>query len=300
MFKVTKNVREATVVTHGGIFHADEVMATVVLAKVFGDLAVLRTFKVPEDLAPNVVVYDIGGGEFDHHQKGGNGTRENGVPYSSCGLIWKKFGHNLVAGTENPKLVWELIDRDLIQGIDATDNGTMPAVDYPAQAMSFSKIVSSFNPQWDSKEDADDCFIRAVRLAEAVFDNSFAFACSKAKAEKIVESAIETSEEGIMILDRFVPWQEFVFSSQNSKAASLQFVIYPSNRGGYNWQCVPDVLGGFGQRKPVPAAWRGLKGAELHEATGIKTATFCHPGGFIGGADTLEDAIALARLASQA
>lgn len=60
------------------------------------------------------------------------------------------------------------------------------------------------------------------------------------------------------------------------------------------------MLGGFGQRKPVPTAWRGLKGVELQEATGIKTATFCHPGGFIGGAYTLEDALALAKLASQA
>ena len=40
----------------------------------------------------NKLVYDIGGGEFDHHQAGGNGQRDNGVKYASCGLIWKSYG----------------------------------------------------------------------------------------------------------------------------------------------------------------------------------------------------------------
>lgn len=70
--------------------------------------------------------------------------------------------------------------------------------------------------------------------------------------------------------------------------------------GGYNWQCVPDVLGGFGQRKSVPNEWRGLSGPKLQEVTGIATASFCHPAGFIGGAETLEDARKLAKLAVEA
>ena len=103
-----------------------------------------------------------------------------------------------------------------------------------------------------------------------------------------------------MVLDQFVPWQEFIFASANKKAEEVQFVVFPSNRGGYNWQCVPDALGSFGQRKPVPTEWRGLRGKDLQELTGVQTASFCHPAGFIGGADTLEDALALAKLAVEA
>ena len=73
-----------------------------------------------------------------------------------------------------------------------------------------------------------------------------------------------------------------------------------SNRGGYNWQCIPDAPGSFGQRKPVPMPWRGLRGQELQAITGVASATFCHPAGFIGGAETLEDAIRLAVLAIKA
>lgn len=297
MIKTTKIAEQATVITHGGTFHSDEVLATVILSKILGDVTVLRTFKVPEELNEKVIVYDIGFGEFDHHQKDGNGARENGVPYAAVGLIWKKFGRMLVENTCNPELVFNLIDRDLIQGVDATDNGTMPATDYPVQVMQFSQMISCFNPQWDSNEDSDDAFLKAVVFAEIVFDNTLATAVSKAKAQNIVDEAIEKSEGHIMVLDQFVPWQEFIFSSNNEKAAEVQFVVFPSNRGGYNWQCVPDALGSFGQRKAVPTEWKGLRDKAFQEVTGVVTASFCHPAGFIGGAETLEDTIALAKLA---
>ena len=297
---ITKNATQATAITHGGVFHADEVLATVILSKVFENLVVCRTFKVPDEVSKDVIVYDIGFGAFDHHQKGGNGTRENGVPYAACGLIWKEFGHKIVADTCNPELVWNLIDRDLIQGIDATDNGAMPRTPYPAHAMSISNAVSGFNPTWDSSEDSDDAFVRAVAFAEVVFDSTLSNAISKAKAQQIVDKAIEVSEGKIMVLKQFVPWQEFLFSSTSEKAEGIQFVVFPSNRGGYNWQCVPDKLGSFGQRKAVPTEWKGLRDLDLQKVTGVATASFCHPAGFIGGATTFEDALALAKIAVNA
>ena len=298
--KTTKTMEQATVVTHGGVFHADEVLATVILSKVLEDITVLRTSKVPEGLADDVIVYDIGFGRFDHHQKGGNGARENGVPYAAVGLIWKEYGHKLVEDTVNPELVWSLIDRDLIQGVDATDNGAMPKSGSIAHNMSFSNIISSFNPTWDCAEDPDEAFIKAVEFAETVFENTLKNATAKAKAQKIVEEAIEKSQEHIMVLDRFVPWQEVIFSSENAKASEVLFVVFPSNRGGFNWQCVPEALGSFGQRKPVPSEWKGLSGEKLQKVTGITTATFCHPAGFIGSAETFKDAYALAKLAVEA
>ena len=299
MITTTTNVSNATIITHAGIFHADEVLATVILKKVLGDdITVCRTFKVPEEgLSDDIIIYDIGLGKYDHHQKGGNGSRENGVPYAAVGLIWKAYGHKVVSNTCNPNLVWTLVDRDLIQGVDAMDNGKMPKADYPAQVMSFSQTISVFNPNWDSKISADEAFVKAVEFAEIVFDNVLASAVSKVKAQSIVNNAIVHAEGHIMILDQFVPWQEFIFSSESKKADDIQFVVFPSNRGGYNWQCVPDSLGSFGQRKSVPTEWKGLHDLELQKVTGVATASFCHPSGFIGGAETFEDALALARIA---
>lgn len=299
--RIVKNIENATLVTHSGKFHADEVFATVILEKLLEDVKVCRTFKVPENLESNVIVYDVGGGELDHHQKGGNGSRENGVPYAACGLVWQKYGHKVLEkmGTEGQviDLVLNWVDRDLIQGIDAIDNGKMPKAEYPCQAMTISMVIANFNVPWDSEEEADEAFLKASELASVVFDNTVKQEISKAKAKEIVEKAIGESQDHIMVLERFAPWQEYIFSSENPKAMDVWFVVFPSNRGGYNFQCVPTSLGSFGQRKAVPASWKGIKEEKLQEETGVADATFCHPAGFIGGAQTLDGALALARKA---
>lgn len=295
MIKMTKEFANTNLITHGGVFHADEVVATVILAKVLGNVNVCRTFKLPDEMNKSAIVYDIGFGKYDHHQKGGNGSRENGVPYASAGLIWRDFGSKLVANTCNPEEVWRFVDEELIQGIDAVDNGVVPKQDL--KGMSFSKCVSNFNPGWDSQEAADDAFVKACSFAEIVFDNVLANAISKAKAKSGVEEAINHSENGIMILKEFMPWQDHIFSSSNLKAESILFVVFPSNRGGYNVQAVPDAPGSMEKRKPLPEAWAGLNGQVLAEISGVKTATFCHTGRFICSAETLEDALKMARKA---
>ena len=297
MISTTLSIDTAMGITHNGTFHADEVMATVILSKVFGDFSVFRTSEVPENVSPNTIVYDIGYGKFDHHQNGGNGIRKNGVPYASSGLIWKEFGHKIVEDCNDPDFAWRLMDYELIQGIDARDNGVIPLSDYPAQTMTISTAISKFNPIWDSSEDSDFNFLIACDFAEVIFNLTLENVLSKVRAFSIVEKAIEESNDHIMILDQFMPWQDFIFLSNNPKANDILFVVYPSNRGGYNWKCVPDNSGSFGQRKKVPDSWKGLSDSKLQEVTGIQTATFCHPGGFIGGAKTLEDALALAQLA---
>ena len=65
MIRTTNSIQKANLITHGGVFHADDVMATVILEKVFGDVTVCRVLEVPEKLNSNVIVYDIGGGKWD-------------------------------------------------------------------------------------------------------------------------------------------------------------------------------------------------------------------------------------------
>ena len=294
---MVKEIAKANAITHGGIFHADEVFATVLLGKIFPELNVCRTFRAPEIVSEDVIVYDIGGGVYDHHQRDFNQCRENGVKFSSFGLLWRKFGRQLLTDVENAELVFELFDKSFVTGIDAFDNGQVERSNTGAQIMSVSEVISAFNPNWDEKSNADECFIKAVQFAETIFENALADAISNAKAKNGVEKAIESSENGMMILDEFMPWQEYIFDSQNEKAKHILYVVFPSLRGGYNVNAVPDAPGSFGQRKSLPEKWAGLNGQELAEVSGVKTANFCHPKRFICGADTLEDAIMLATYA---
>jgi len=294
-----QEIATANAITHSGIFHADEVMATVLLSKILPEVKVCRTFKVPEDVAEDVIVYDIGGGVYDHHQRGFSEARENGIKFSSFGLLWRKFGMQLLSDNQNAELVFDLFDKTFVTGIDAVDNGQVERTD-DVQVMTVSGVISAFNPNWDEKANADNSFLKAVEFAEVIFDNALNSAISKAKAKTGVESAIEKSANGIMILDEFMPWQDYIFNSTNEKADGVLYVVFPSNRGGYNVNAVPDAPGSFGQRKSLPASWAGLRGAELAEVSGVATANFCHPAKFICGADTFEDALALARKAVEA
>ena len=91
-----------TLITHNSVFHADEAMATAILSCFYNrsNVTILRTNKVDKYVNDeNTIIYDIGFGKYDHHQKGGNGVRKNGVPYAACGLIWKDFGKDLIAKT---------------------------------------------------------------------------------------------------------------------------------------------------------------------------------------------------------
>ncbi len=294
---IVKNIKYANAITHAGKFHVDEVLATIILSKVIKPLKVYRADSLPKDVDSSVLVYDIGLGKFDHHQKNRNGTRDNGVPYASVGLIWKEFGSKIVAKEEYPFLVWQFIDRDFIQGVDAADNGVLPKINYPTNIMGLNHVISSFNPLWNSKEDSDMAFMKAISFASVIFDNVYAEAVAKSRAKQIVEEAIYRSSEHIMVLPQHMPWREFVLNSCNKKASDIYFVIYPSLRRGYIWECVPKKFVAGQYRKTTPSQWHGLYDEAIRKETGIKTAIFCHMNGCIGGAETFEDTVEFAKLA---
>ena len=88
--------------THGGKFHADDVFSTALLQIVRPDIQVTRGFAVPDRF--DGIVYDIGGGMFDHHSEPRE-TRPNGVPYAAFGLLWRVLGARPGAPrTKNPNL----------------------------------------------------------------------------------------------------------------------------------------------------------------------------------------------------
>ena len=41
---IAKNIEEANIITHSGTFHSDDVIATVILGKLLGNISIFRTF----------------------------------------------------------------------------------------------------------------------------------------------------------------------------------------------------------------------------------------------------------------
>ena len=83
---------EANLITHGSKFHADDVFSTAFMSLIIENPVVCRVNNIDFSVGDDVIIYDIGFGEFDHHQKSRNGQRDNGIKYASAGLIWKKYG----------------------------------------------------------------------------------------------------------------------------------------------------------------------------------------------------------------
>ena len=162
-----------------------------------------------------------------------------------------------------------------------------------------ASIISAFNPNWDEDVDPDERFLEAVEMAEIIFENTMKSTISKVNAMEEVEKSIQASKDGVMVLEKYMPWKEILLNSENSKAELINFVVFPSNRGGYNVYTVPEKMGSFESRKLFPKEWAGLKDKELQKVTTVQTARFCHNKCFICAVETKEDAIKLANIANR-
>ena len=283
--------------THSGKFHADEVMATAILMELF-DLEIVRT-RDEKKLAELDIVYDVGNGEFDHH-----GTekrhRESGTPYAACGLIWEKFGRDVIKAWDDSLSSGEVesifyhVDRVLIEGIDAIDNGLKTGETF-INTMSFSNIISGFNPPWDSDKNHDEAFHHAVNFASSVLNNTLEQRMSVLRAkDQVVEAYNKRQNPHLLIMDNFCPWG-YVLKQIDTKKEIL-FVIYPG-REGYSISTVRKESGSMEARKDLPKEWGGKRDEELSNIIGVPDAIFCHPARFIAAAKSLDSIMKMAEIA---
>lgn len=257
--------------THGGCFHADDVMSTAFLRILNPEIEVERTFRVPEELPEDVIVFDIGGGEFDHHQKD-NEIRENGIPYAAFGKLVRAFGGELGLSEES----LAVFQKEVVEPVDATDNGGTPDP--------LSRVISAFNPTWDESGDSTEAFWQAVGIADQLLRRELNTLRSIDAAREIVLAAAEKMEDGVVVLEQYAPQDAL------QTVPEAQFVVYPSARGGWNIQTVPTKENPMVGRMLFPKEWLGHPDASLG-------MTFCHPGNFLASAETREQAINIAHLA---
>ena len=295
--KFVTNIKDADLVTHSGSFHADEIFSTIVLSNII-DKDSINIIRVDEvNVESRAFIYDIGYGKYDHHQEGGNGCRIDGIKYCSFGLVWKDYGYKLLDkyGVCDIYKVYDIIDRKLVEMIDALDNGQV--LPYKSEYDSIPSLVSLFNASWNENSNQDVNFINAYKFMLYIFNRIIFKIDSKIKARSFIEEYIEKSQDGIMIMDRFLPWKDVVLESDNLKAKDILFVIFPSNRSGYNIYSVPTGKKEFESRLLFPMSWAGLRDSEFQKLTGVNGAIFCHNARFMCSASTVEDSIMLAKLA---
>lgn len=290
---MTLKMTDITIATHNGNFHADDVFSIAALKNIFSTFNLVRTRDL-EVIGKADVVIDVGGiydpetGRFDHHQRGGAGERENGIPYSSFGLVWKKYGLEICGGNQD---VANSVDSSLVSTIDAIDCGHVEGV---SKGISLSQTISMFNPTWEEESHYDVCFDEAVAFASRVLTRFIASASGGINAKSIVAKAIEQAEDPrVIVLEQYTPWKRTV----HALSEDALFMVYPSDSGQWRIQTVPVEPGSFENRKSLPKAWAGLSDKALQDVTQLDDAMFCHNGLFIGGAASFESTMKMAAMA---
>lgn len=270
----------ATAFTHSGKFHADDVFSSALLLYLNPEIRIIRGNKVPEDF--DGIVFDIGRGRYDHHQKDSR-IRENGIPYAAFGLLWEELGTEIL-GEE----LAQKFDESFVQPLDNNDN--------TGEKNELATLIGNFNPTWDAQGGNDEAFFQAVSVAGMILENKFERYLGNERADKRVEEILEEHQKAILSGEkskekaRILILPEFVPCQKRLSETDIAFVIFPSNRGGY---CIQPQKKEYSlnYKCSFPVEWLGLENEELAAATGLPSAGFCHKGGFLMTTGTLEDAV---------
>lgn len=271
--------------THAGKFHADDVFATALLRIAGCNAPVHRVNSVPKNLTEHDLVFDIGFGRYDHHMSDNlKQYRKNGTPYAAFGLLMKDYYTYL--GLDETEYIY--IDNSFVKDIDGTDNGYFRKVyktycNYQYDGFggnTLTAVISSMNPLWDEdnlsiSQAFDDAVIFAIRILSRQIETT------KARTRAVDVANRATIINNVAVLDRFAPVNSYFSGNPN-----IDWICFPSNRGGYN---INSVIYYGNNKALMPLEFRGKDSEYLPEGM-----YFCHPAGFIAGFNDLDSALKFA------
>lgn len=294
-----------TITTHDNLFHLDDLFACAILGLYLdakGETYTIVRTRDKEKIAVSDYVVDVGDthdatiNRFDHHQKGGAGARENGIPYASTGLVWKQYGVDVAGATD----IAEIIDTKVMQVLDADDNGVQYYENIldDIEALTIHSYFYAFRPTW--KEDPaqfDVAFLELVPLVKRYIARKIQVEKDKFEAlQKVEEAYAQSSDTRIVVMDKPYPGDDYL----RGKSEVLYKVSPNAIGNAWGVKTMRDSKDSYENRKDLPAAWGGLRDEELQKVTGVPDAIFCHNALFLATAASKEGAIALATLAVNA
>jgi uncharacterized UPF0160 family protein len=293
------------IVTHNAKFHADDVFAVAALLIFYPEAEVIRT-RDEKPIKKADIVVDIGGiydpelNRFDHHQKSGGGKRPNSIPYSSFGLVWKKFGEE-ICGSKDVAIK---IDHTLVQAIDAGDNGVNIFSPVIPEVFPYliHAVIDQYRLTWKEDGDWDKRFSEAVSWAISFLKRRVKVETDIVEGIHIATQAYHSSQDKriIVIDEQYSLGRELVTDALIHFFEPVYAILFRDDHQNWQLLALSKERGSFEMKRPLPEAWRARHDKELDSITGVKGGVFCHSSGFMCVVKTKEAALKLAQIALNA
>lgn len=275
-------------------------------------------------------VYDHINRRYDHHQRSFSETLRSlrgesfaDIKLSSAGLIYHHYGSRIVSKIlENDvescqlgrvtEVVFSKVYERFIKEIDAIDNGVSICKNPTYEIHThISARVKELVPAWNEELNDEillERFHKAIALVGKEFMNQVNFYGKtwypvRSYVLKAIEQRQDVDESG-SILDLSdnkwggsFPWKEhlLMIEQEMGLTGTFKFVIYKDTSGNYRVQAIPVDPHSFISRVPLNPEWQGLRDEKLQEKSGISGSFFVHATGFIGGNNSREGAIEMAK-----
>jgi uncharacterized UPF0160 family protein len=275
-----------TVGTHSGTFHADDVLAFSLIRTFVDPAATVVRTRDRDRLEACDLVVDVGGSfdptrlRFDHHQGSYQGSR------SSAGMVLDWLEQT---GKLDAEFAQHLRGR-VVDYIDAVDTGRQaPSLEIPC----FPRLVEAFGHGCETAESQHEAFLRASEVGCQLISGLHRGYTSACEARTAVRAAMDeavAAGRSVIFLEAYHPWK-MIYFEYGGGAHPTDFVLFPSEDATWKLVAIPPKLGCFDQKRPLPASWAGLIGAELEAVTGIPGSIFCHKNRFIAVFKTFDAAI---------
>ncbi len=291
------NKKIINILTHPGSFHADDIFSTALLKLYFKykDKNVVLKLKRSDkktDIEKADIVYDIGRIydekklRFDHHQGGDNLIRENGIRYASFGLLFKKYGIeliSLISKNKNKnflKKVFAELERILILDIDAMDNGQL-TYDRKYKDVDIFTISNYFRitgiiDHQDNSKILDKRFNELVNLSINILNNMITYSINRINEDEAVFKVYKKSKD-----KRIICFENSYDVRLLGQYKEPLVSIYKDKRGNWSAKVVENPGKLYDSRYLFPKQWRGLYEKDLEKVSGVEGAVFCHLVGFL-------------------
>lgn len=239
--------------------------------------------------------------------------------------------------SEEVEILFQKLYDCFIEAVDANDNGIKRydggllekyeiKAGFDDRGFSLASVVSRYNyaqpkaQEEDSDEvkqgKEDERFVKASNFMGEQFmmelnDKFEAWLPARTAVRKAFVMRKKWDDSGrIMVFeDSHMPFADHLYEAEKEEAKEkgireediqVFYVLFPETKNkDSKWRVRAVGVEGkdFTNRKDLPDAWKGVRDNELSKLSGIPGCVFVHASGFIGGNETFDGALKMARMA---